>query len=157
MFKKILVPLDGSELSAKIIPQVADLARSQNADLVLLNVYSLYSDWGEPISDKEKAPNEDEVIKIKKCKAYLTKTAHDLQGLKTSIVCIKGTPAEEIVSYADKHGVDLIAMATHGRSEVAWVLGSVAQKVVSHATIPVLLLRVVGIKPPKTKVVFNPL
>ncbi len=157
MFKKILVPLDGSELSAKIIPQVADLARSQDADLVLLNVYSLYSAWGEPTSNKVKRLNEDEVQQMKKCKAYLTHTAHDLQGVKTAIVCIKGTPAQEIISYADKHGVDLIAMATHGRSEVAWVLGSVAEKVVSHATVPVLLLRVEGIKPPKTKVDFNPI
>ena len=45
-------------------------------------------------------------------------------------------------------------MATHGRGEVAWVLGSVAEKVVSHATVPVLLFRVLGMKPPKTKTDF---
>ncbi|MGA8573760.1 MAG: universal stress protein [Desulfobaccales bacterium] len=160
MFKKILVPLDGSDLATKIIPQVADLARSQNAELVLLNVYNLYSGWGEPITDKEKIGSEEELselMKIKNCKAYLTRNAQDLEGVKTSVVCINGTPAEEIIAYADKHGVDLIAMATHSRSEVAWVLGSVAEKVASRATIPVLLLRVVDIKPPKAKVVFDPL
>jgi len=45
-------------------------------------------------------------------------------------------------------------MATHGRGEVAWVLGSVAEKVVSHATVPVLLFRVLGLKPPPKKVDF---
>lgn len=150
MFKKILVPLDGSELAAKIIPQVADLAKSQNAEAVLLNVYQ---DWGEATSEEVK-----KVIALegKKCEASLAQAAKDLeaQGVKAAVVCITGTPAQEIIAYAEKNGLDLIAMATHGRGEVAWVLGSVAEKVVSHATVPVLLFRVLGIKPPKTKVDF---
>jgi len=74
--------------------------------------------------------------------------------VKTAVACVQGTPAHEIINYANQDGLDLIAMATHGRGEVAWVLGSVAEKVVSHATVPVLLFRVLGIKPPKTKVDF---
>jgi nucleotide-binding universal stress UspA family protein len=150
MFKKILLPLDGSELAAQIIPQVADLAKSQNAEVVLLNVYP---DWGEATSQEVKALIEGEV---KKCEALLAQAAQDLaaQEVKTSVACIMGTPAQEIITYADRNGIDLIAMATHGRGEVAWVLGSVAEKVVSHATVPVLLFRVLGIKPPKTKVDF---
>jgi hypothetical protein len=50
--------------------------------------------------------------------------------------------------------MDLIAMATHGRGEVAWVLGSVAEKVVSHATVPVLLFRSLEAGVPQTKVDF---
>ncbi|MGO9176739.1 MAG: universal stress protein [Desulfobaccales bacterium] len=68
-------------------------------------------------------------------------------GKFSSYACVKGTPAHEIINYADQNALDLIAMATHGRGEVAWVPGSVAEKVVSHATVPVL-----GIKVPKTKV-----
>ena len=150
MFKKILVPLDGSELAAKIIPQVADLAKSQNAAVVLLYVYP---DWGEPTSEEVK-----NVIALEKkqCEASLAQAAKDLQaqGVKSTVACITGTPAQEIITYADKNGLDLIAMATHGRGEVAWVLGSVAEKVVSHATVPVLLYRVLGIKPPQTKTDF---
>jgi nucleotide-binding universal stress UspA family protein len=150
MFRKILVPLDGSELAAKIIPQVADLAKSQNAEVVLLNVYP---DWGEATSEEVKSVI---AIEMKKCEASLAQAAKDLeaQGVKTAVVCITGTPAQEIIAYADKNGLDLIAMATHGRGEVAWVLGSVAEKVVSHATVPVLMFRVLGMKPPKTKVDF---
>jgi nucleotide-binding universal stress UspA family protein len=47
--------------------------------------------------------------------------------------------------------MDLIAMATHGRGEVAWVLGSTAEKVVSHATVPVLLYRIIKTGPPRLK------
>jgi nucleotide-binding universal stress UspA family protein len=150
MFKKILVPMDGSELAAKIIPQVADLAKGQNAEVILLNVYP---DWGEPTSREVQALIEGEV---KQCQAFLGRVAQDLtaQGVKAWVACVQGTPAQEIIKYADQNGLDLIAMATHGRGEVAWILGSVAEKVVSHATVPVLLFRVLGIKPPKTKVDF---
>ena len=65
MFQKILVPLDGSVLAARIIPQLADLAKSQNAEVVLLNVYP---DWGEATSPEVKALIEGEV---KQCEAFL--------------------------------------------------------------------------------------
>ncbi len=150
MFQKILVPLDGSELAAKILPQVEDLAKSQDAEVLLLNIYP---DWGAPTSEEVK-----QVIglEIKKCESYVAQAAKELaaKGVKASSACLAGSPAHEIIRYADQHQMDLIAMATHGRGEVAWVLGSVAEKVVSHATVPVLLFRVLGIKPPKTKTDF---
>jgi nucleotide-binding universal stress UspA family protein len=150
MFRKILVPLDGSELAAKIIPQVADLAKSQNAEVVLLNVYT---DWGEATSEEVKKVI---ALEMNQCEASLAQAASDLkaQGVKSTVLCVPGAPAQTIIAYADKSGLDLIAMATHGRGEVAWVLGSVAEKVVSHATVPVLLFRVLGMKPPKTKTDF---
>ena len=150
MFRKILVPLDGSELAAKVLPQVADLAKSQNAEVVVLNVYP---DWGEPVSAEVEALIASE---IKKCESFVLQAAQELQsqGVKAAAACSKGTPAQEIIAFADKNSLDLIAMATHGRGEVAWVLGSVAERVVSHATVPVLLFRVLGIKPPPTKVDF---
>jgi nucleotide-binding universal stress UspA family protein len=64
---------------------------------------------------------------------------------------MEGSPAREIIAYAEQNGMDLIAIATHGKGEVAWVLGSVAEKVVTHATVPVLLLRVLELKPPEWK------
>ncbi len=150
MFKKILVPLDGSELAAKILPQVADLARCHNAEMVLLNVYP---DWGEATSEEVKNVI---ALEVKKCESYVNQAAKELaaQGVKATSVCMAGSPAQEIIHYADKNGLDLIAMATHGMGEVAWVLGSVAEKVVSHATVPVLLFRVLGAKKPLLKTDF---
>ena len=60
-------------------------------------------------------------------------------------------PAEEIISYAEDNSFDLIAMATHGKGRVAWVIGSVAEKVLTHAIVPVLLLRVLGGSLPTAK------
>jgi len=143
MFKKILVPLDGSELAAKILPQVVDVAKCHGAEVVLLNVYT---DWGVPTSEEVKTVIE---IEINKCQTALAATAKDLQaqGLKVTMDCITGDPAQKIIAYAEEKNMDLIAMATHGMGEVAWVLGSVAEKVVSHAPVPVLLIRVLKSKP----------
>jgi nucleotide-binding universal stress UspA family protein len=87
------------------------------------------------------------------CATFLAKAAQDLQaqGLQVDTACVEGVPAREIIAYADKNDMDLIAMATHGRGEVAWVLGSTAERVVSHATVPVLLFRVMEFKPPLLK------
>jgi len=84
------------------------------------------------------------------CERFLGEAAQELKakGLEVETVCASGNPAREIIGYADKSSVDLIVMATHGKGEVAWVLGSVAEKVVSHATVPVFLHRVVERKKP---------
>jgi nucleotide-binding universal stress UspA family protein len=84
---------------------------------------------------------------------YLKQTAAALQAkdLKATWVYKQGTPAPAIMTYAVDHPFDLIIMATHGSGEIAWVLGSVAQRVVSHAPAPVLLIRVLGPKPPEHK------
>jgi nucleotide-binding universal stress UspA family protein len=78
-------------------------------------------------------------------------TAMKARGMKVSSAYVEGIPARDIIAYAAEKGYDLIAMATHGRGEIAWVLGSVAEKVVSHATVPVLLLRVLPAEPPVSK------
>ncbi len=132
MFNKILVPLDGSELAGKVIPQAEDLAKSFDAQLVLLTVGS-----GE----------------VSQIKQYMEQTTAALQAknLKASWVYRQGTPAHEIMNYARENQVDLIVVATHGAGEIAWLMGSVAQRVVSHSPAPVLLVRVLQPKPPEHK------
>jgi nucleotide-binding universal stress UspA family protein len=150
MFHKILVPLDGSELAAKILPHVIDLAKTQNSQVTLLQVY--YAEVGEatPGVIREAVAQE-----TKRCQLFLAQAAKDLEArgiTNIKVECVEGSPAREIIAYAHKNGMDLIAMATHGKGEVAWVLGSVAEKVVSHATVPVLLFRVLlELTPPKAK------
>ena len=73
------------------------------------------------------------------------------KGLTVDWVYREGMPSRAIVAYAADQEMDLVALATHGRGEIAWVLGSVAEKVLSHATVPVLLLRVIEFKPPALK------
>jgi nucleotide-binding universal stress UspA family protein len=151
MFKKILVPLDGSDLSAKVLPQVIDLAKANNAQVTLIHVcYTPAIGEASPGVIKQAATHE-----AKWCASFLGQAAKDLQaqGLEVKTGCVEGVPAREIIAYADKNS-DLIAMATHGKGEVAWVLGSTAEKVVSHATVPVLLIRVIEFKPPLLKEVY---
>lgn len=149
MFKKILVPLDGSELAAKVLPQVTELAKVCDSQVTLVHVCHTEL-MGEATPGVLAAvPAQEKKV----CEAFLSKAAKDLQGagLKVDFVCIEGVPAREIIGFADNNNYDLIAMATHGRGEVAWVLGSTAEKVVSHATVPVLLFRVLEFKPPLLK------
>jgi nucleotide-binding universal stress UspA family protein len=137
-------------LAAKILPQVVDMAKCHGAEVSLLNVYP---DWGKPTTEDVKKVIE---IEVNKCNTALAAAAKELeaQGLKVTMDCITGDPAEKIISYAEEKNMDLIAMATHGMGEVAWILGSVAEKVVSHATVPVLLFRVIGAKKPLLKTDF---
>lgn len=145
MFKKILVPLDGSPLAAKILPQVAELAKLHEAEVTLLHVYPT-----EFLGEATAGVIQEAMAQEKKaCELFLGQAAKELEakGVTVKVACVDGSPAREIIGYAVKEGMDLIAMATHGRGEVAWVLGSVAEKVVSHAPVPVLLYRVVEVKP----------
>jgi nucleotide-binding universal stress UspA family protein len=149
MFKKILVPLDGSELAAKVLPSVTELAKTCKSQVTLIHVCQTEMVGEATPGVIEAAPAQMEKI----CQRFLSKAAQDLQaaGLQVDFACVEGSPAMQIIGYADKNNFDLIAMATHGRGEVAWVLGSTAEKVVSHATVPVLLFRVMEFKPPLLK------
>jgi nucleotide-binding universal stress UspA family protein len=151
MFKKILVPLDGSDLAGKILPQVKDLATQIKAQVTLMTVGSsnTCAIGGTPPEAAQAGAPCPELPVAK----FLEQAAADMraQGVQVDWVYKQGEPAREIVLYADKNQVDLIALATHGAGEIAWVLGSVAKKVLAHATVAVLLLRVMEPKPPTLK------
>jgi nucleotide-binding universal stress UspA family protein len=146
-----LVPLDGSELAVSILPAVVDLAKCMNAVVTLLHVcyFPVATDAVAVRGQEEGAERET----LKECDSFLEKSEKEMlkHGLSVTHQCVEGVPAREIIAYAHTNGFDLIAMATHGRGEVAWVLGSTAEKVVTHATVPTLLYRVVKTKPPMLK------
>lgn len=151
MFKKILVPLDGSDLAGKILPQVEELAKQVKAQVTLLAVGSSDTCAGggaSPETLKEGAACPELPLA-----SYLEQTAANLraQGVQVEWVYKQGNPAKEIVAYAADNNMDLIAIASHGGGEIAWILGSVAQKVITHATVSVLLWRVTEPKPPGLK------
>ena len=147
MFKKILVPLDGSDLAATILPQVEDLAKAMQAQVTLMTVESLFSVFEDGFVPDGYGDYFDQMrVQAEK---YLTEIGGRLKakGVATDWTYKEGqAPAREIIAYAEANSFDLIAMATHGKGEVAWVIGSIAEKVVTHATIPVLLLRVLKAK-----------
>ncbi len=144
MYKKMLVPLDGSEFSECVLDHVRAIAKGcQVPEVVLLGV-------AEPISRQVyyMVGMEDRVRDMQKetqdyVESYLSKAADSLRknGIAVQTVVVSGKPAEEILDYANKNQVDLIIMSTHGRSGVSrWVLGSVTDKVVRHSGAPMLTI-----------------
>ena len=101
MFKKILVPLDGSKMADRVLPRVVDLAATMKARVTLLHVcYSQVSELvGESSPGTIKAAETQE---RKFCEQFLAQTCRDLeaQGLKADWVCQEGAPAREIIAYA---------------------------------------------------------
>ena len=152
MFKKILVPLDGSEIAAKILPKVAELAKTFKAKVTLFHAcyagVGAFAGEGTPATIRAAAAQE-----AKFCETFLAKAGQDLknQGLDADWACTDGVPAQQIIAYAQDKGYDLIALGTHGAGEVAWYMGHVADRVATHATVPVLIFRTLEFKPPMLK------
>lgn len=142
MFKKILVPLDGSTLAEAVLPYVEDIAKEDNAIIEVLTV----SNVSIPIYAVEAPIDFDRVVEHERqmSKLYLDDVSARLtkDGIVVKSLYAEGPVAQEIVNYAELTGADLIAMSTHGRSGVSrWLLGSVADKVLHSAKVPVLLIR----------------
>ena len=137
MYQSILVPLDGSKLAEAILPEVEELARVLKARLNLIRVSRAHVFPGAD-------PTDSQVKVVRRAEAYL----EGLRGkLSTKLADIEihasyGSPADKILEVSRRQDIDMIAMSTHGRSGIGrWLLGSVAEKVVRHSDIPVLLLR----------------
>ena len=145
MYRKILVPLDGSKVAEGVLPHAKELAYSEGAELILLNVGAnpaldfVFSDPGLAQS----AVQEQE----EHSKKYMTEIESQLKaaGFKTSTILRVGAVADVILGVAEELQVDVIAMSTHGRTGPArWLLGSVAERVVHNSKVPVLLIRSTG-------------
>ncbi|MFU8795944.1 MAG: universal stress protein [Dehalococcoidia bacterium] len=133
MFDKILVCLDGSELAAQILPYARVQAQQFSSELHLLNVIER--------SGKER---EGERSGKPELTAYLNRIAEPLRKQELEVICAtaEGTAGDSILAYADKSEIDLIAMATHGRSGLKRaVLGSVAGFILRESGLPVLIVR----------------
>lgn len=142
MYKRILVPLDGSEVAEAVLPQVQMLAECGGSQIVLLSVvvHPNY-DYFIPEPALANAARENQITESK---AYLERMAAKLgeNGLAVRTELCEGPVAEAILDCADSTKADLIAMSTHGRSGIGrWLMGSTAERVVRAAKVPVLLVR----------------
>ena len=137
MFTRIMVTLDGSELAEEALPQVKDLVRQHNATLFLLRVALAHTFPGMD-------PTDAQVHVVHEADEYIEHLREQCagEGLQVEAAVRYGHDAEEILDHADQHDIDLIAMCTHGRSGVRrWVIGSVAEKVLRHSRVLILLFR----------------
>lgn len=143
-YKHILVPLDSSELAELALDDAFSIARLSGADVTLLHVTApieqvLGAGTGHPIYVDQQWDSQ-KMLALR----YLNDVCHrhECQDIKVNTVVEMGQPAETIIDYAHHHPIDLIVMATHGRSGVQrWVYGSVADKVLRGADVPTLLVR----------------
>ena len=138
MFKKILVPLDGSLIAERILVQVEDLAKIHGAEVILIRVAFSHALTNEKLAEREEQAVAD-------AKDYLAGVEGRLKsaGIKVSSLTPCGHAAEKIIEHARISNCDLIVMSTHGRSGLGqFVLGSVAIKVLHAAPVPVLLYRI---------------
>ena len=157
MFKKVLVPLDGSEIAAKILPKVAeagqDLQGQGNPLTRLLQRRWRLRRRGLPGNDQSrKRPRNRNSVQPSWPRPAKNSRTRDWTS---NWVCEDGVPAREIVAYAQDNGYDLIALGTHGAGEVAWYMGGVADRVATYATVPVLLFRTLEFKLPLMKEVYS--
>src|SRR5712692_2829909 len=122
MYRKILVPLDGSELAEKVLPHAEAIARCTGAEIILFrNPVYAYEAAAKAASPYGRAPlplADERAEALKGATDYLNKVKFGLsmRGFHVSTVVKEGTPAEAIILFAREAGVDLIAMSSHGRS-----------------------------------------
>ncbi len=127
-YKKIMVPLDGSELAEKALPYVKSIAGLKKSNVTLFAVsLTVFVDrrdhlFASYVEAKAKELNEE--------------------GIKATAATSYGDVTREILKYANNHKMDLIIMATHGYSRAKqWMFGSITQKILYGTEIPVLLVK----------------
>lgn len=129
--KHMLVPLDGSTLAEVVIDYVGNIAPQLGARVTLFHVYP---------------PEERSLLALHQ--GYINWAAYSLKsrlsegGTEVAGRVSEGYPADEILRYCRENQVDLILMATHGRSGLSrWIMGSVSEKVLRSSKLPVWLIR----------------
>jgi nucleotide-binding universal stress UspA family protein len=141
MYKRVLIPVDGSETAEAILPFILEIAGPLDLEVVLLRVnqptppMAVEGTTFAHIHD----PQMQEL-----CKAYVAGLAGEMRakGVRVNTRVRRGQPVEQILAAAREEAADLIAMTTHGRTGPARLLfGSVAEGVLRHADIPVFLMR----------------
>lgn len=147
MYHHILVPLDGSQLAEQVIPHVESIVSHDDTRITLLRSVPLQHaatvEFGNVYSDSPLA--QEEIARAESmAQDYLNAIAVSLraEGFHVQTELSRLPAAEAIIHYAEHHHVDLIAIATHGRSGVSrWIFGSVTQKIVQASPVPVLVIR----------------
>lgn len=154
MYRKILVPLDGSPLAEEVLPAVTALVGSAPTQVVLVRIVhppapTLVADSVMPFPENVPPGGDDPAaalaMSLKAAEDYLELVAARLRrdcGMDVLCEVREGAPAHELVQAATERSVDLIALCTHGRSGLRrLVFGSVADRILREAGRPVLLVK----------------
>ena len=140
MFKKILVPLDGSSLAECVLPHLLVFAQAFEADVTLLRILEIPNSSAHAQAID---PLEWQLIKSE-AKAYLKDVANRLEdnGLETHLEIKEGQAEEHIIEFVKHNQIDLIIMSSHGQSGLSgWNISSVVQKTILRAYTSTLIVR----------------
>jgi len=144
MFKRILVPLDGSPCAERAIPIATRIAQASGGSITFLRVVTTTINGAWVAMESPQLMQKTFEVDRANANDYLTAIAQSpaLIRVEISLEVLAGGPAQAILSAADSNKVDLIVMCSHGDTGLKrWVLGSVAQKVARNSPVPVLVLR----------------
>ncbi len=154
MYKKIMVPLDGSKLAEGVFPHLETVIKGCESPevIVVQAVEPLSVPYGREVSqftslEQVKAFETHQKVEAEK---YLKEIVARLRktGVNAKAKVIYGKASEALSDYATRHGIDLVIIATHGRSGVSrWVWGSIADRLVRSVSAPVLMVRAPGSAP----------
>jgi len=151
MYQTILVPLDGSKLAECVLPHLETLVRgSQTKRVIFVRVVEPFrqptGDYVFPEEQIRKVEAENRADAERYLAEMIGRTK--LDGARSESAVLYGTVADTLAGYANKNQVDLILIATHGRSGVSrWVWGSVADRILRSSCVPVLMVRAPGCFP----------
>lgn len=142
MYKRMLVPLDSSELAEVVFAYAKELAGRLHMEVILLHVYG-HDERDEAALRQDYLNKAIEMVKSQASEVWANSGGEPgARTIEVRAVLVEGHAADEVLRYAEENGVDLILMATHGRSGVMrWAMGSVADKVLRASKVPVWLIR----------------
>ena len=141
---KLLVPTDFSEDSEQAARYAVELAKRFQAEIHCVHVVDIPADLLSTSAYYMTGPSEQFIDQIREesKKNLETFAKKNLEGVEVRTVFLEGSPFVEIIRYARDHQIDLVVIATHGRTGLRHVLfGSVAEKVVRKAPCPVLVVK----------------
>ena len=160
MFRRLLVPLDGSRFGSRALQYATEVAQHFDAEVVLMQVVEpttpvatatgMAPGMGSPATAEitMQAALEEDKRNSTRAKRYLSRKIRGMKprDIKGSYQVVVGDPAQSIMSFAQKEHIDLIVMTTHGKSGLKRAfMGSVADAVIRESGKPVLVFR------PRTK------
>jgi nucleotide-binding universal stress UspA family protein len=141
MYRRILLPLDGSTVAKQSLPHAIAQAARYEAELVLLRVLPPLP---RPPTIPEAVIQKTEVATARTARDYLERISATVRGedIRTTVDLVNGTPHEQILHYAADHEIDLIVICSCGQSGFLsrWLIESVSDRVVRGANLPVLVV-----------------
>jgi nucleotide-binding universal stress UspA family protein len=150
MFKRIIVPLDGSNRAERAIPVAARIARASEGSIILLQVVTIPLEIGSQVIPLSGFSSTTLDTDINVATNYLAAVARsdELDGISLKMKVLTGSAAQKILDAVEEEQADLVVMCSHGATGIKRIMpGSVAQKVARHSTVPVLVLRQDGSVP----------